>query len=67
MVGQRARRSELVSLKVTPDLKSWIYARAHEGYRTISVEAMRILEKEMLASEKENAPSVATGEALVTQ
>jgi hypothetical protein len=63
----RQRRSELVSLKVTPELKSWLCARARDGYRTVSAEAMRILEKEMSETGKENAPATAIAEALVTQ
>jgi hypothetical protein len=66
-MNEKKRRSELVSLKVTPELKDWLCRKASEGYRTVSAEAMRILEREMTASEKENAPSAGTGEALVTQ
>ncbi|MFM0306292.1 hypothetical protein P0D71_00660 [Paraburkholderia sp. RL17-383-BIF-A] len=67
MMTERRRRSELVSLKVTPEVKDWLCSRARDGYRTISAEAARILEKEMCLSEKENAQPAATGQALVTQ
>lgn len=67
MMANRERRSEIVSVKVTPALKAWLSERATAGYRSVSAEVLRIIEREVHDSEKENARLAGTSRASVTQ